>query len=157
MRLINCVALLLIVVAIGTQTAMPSPRARVLYSVAGNIDAFQPESEKAAKCQLGSRAAQAIEVHRQHGTDDSDVFSLRYAGRTRYFYESADESRGLSVRIACVGKKRRALVVSASLLPTTYRAFPLSETRIAENLSGSILRSETHRNGFTWARTKPWW
>jgi len=61
-------------------------------------------------CRLGPGAAQVIKASREQEIADSYIYTLRYAGRTQFFYGSADMSRGLSVHVACVGKRQHALV-----------------------------------------------
>lgn len=77
-------------------------------------------------CPLGTSPAHTVKVVREHEIANSYVYKLRYAGASSYFYDSANESRGLSVRIACLGRKPRALVVYGEFSSNFIQGFVIA-------------------------------
>lgn len=68
-------------------------------------------AEKVISCQLGSK--QFATLFREHRIADSYIYSLQQDNkRPLLLYNSEDESRGMDVKVQCIGEKEQLLVVS---------------------------------------------
>jgi hypothetical protein len=74
-------------------------------------------------CQLGPGAAHIIQAAREQEIAASYIYTFSYGGKPHYFFDSQDASRGLSMHIACAGRKRRALVAYGEFTANFLRGF----------------------------------
>ncbi len=63
-------------------------------------------------CEVGGGISMRLEVHRESPIADTHVHSLRQMGKSTPVFSDIDGVRGASVRVVCVGRKHRALVLS---------------------------------------------
>lgn len=83
-------------------------------------------SELLVACDIGAKASKRVEVVRDEEIADTHIYYLRQGRKIRPFFGGREASRGSSVRIACVGKKRRALVVSGEFSANALQGFALT-------------------------------
>lgn len=83
-------------------------------------------SELVLTCDIGSKTTKRVEILRDAEIGDTHIYYLRQDEKTRPFFDSPDDSRGAEVHIACVGKKRHALVVSGAFKANFLQGFVLT-------------------------------
>lgn len=106
---------------------------RVLLCLLACVMAIQalaaPSAQQVVKtCQLGNRPMHAIQVAREQEIAASHIYTLRYGKTSQYFFESRDTSRGLSVHIACAGKKQHALVAYGEFTSNFLQGFVIARS-----------------------------
>jgi hypothetical protein len=76
-----------------------------------------------ATCQLGKKAHETVSVIAEQPISDSQVISLKTASEVRphlIFGSENDASRGAQVRVKCVGKDEKVLVLVGEFLGSGY-------------------------------------
>ena len=71
-------------------------------------------AELVLSCDVGGGVPKRIDVVRDSQIADTHIYYVRQGGEARPVFGYLDDSRGSDVEIACVGKKRHALVVSGA-------------------------------------------
>jgi len=104
-------------------------------------------AEVVETCQLGDRPAHIIQITREHEIADSYIYGFQYGDTPPYIYGDPNTSRGLSVHIACAGKKQHALVVFGEFASNFLQGFVIVRNR----RSGKL-----HRLDFA-ERSPPQW
>jgi hypothetical protein len=83
-------------------------------------------AELVKACDVGSHPSRTVEVVRDSKIASTYVYYLRQNGKRTPIFESPDQSRGESVLVECVGRKRRALVVSGEFTANARQGFVIS-------------------------------
>lgn len=85
-----------------------------------------PAAELVVKCKLGTLPSQQIEVIRDSEVASTYIYYLQQAGVRKPFFGTLEQSRGATVRVDCVGKKIRALVVSGEFTANAIQGFVIA-------------------------------
>lgn len=94
-------------------------------------------------CRLDGGASNTVRVTRERPIADTFVYSLHYAGKTEYFFNDEENSRGGPVKVMCAGKKERVLVVYGEFTANYLQGFALVHNRS----SGKITRLDFAEKG----------
>lgn len=107
-------------------------------------DASAATVEMVRTCQLAAGASNTVKVTREHQISDTYVYKLHYAGKTQYFFNDENDSRGGPVNVICAaGKKERALVASGEFTANYRQGFAL----IYNRATGTIERLDFAEKG----------
>jgi hypothetical protein len=77
-------------------------------------------------CRLGTQPDRNIAIVRDSKIADTHIYYLRRGADRTPFFNDADQSRGSSVRVECVGKGTRALLVSGEFTANFLQGFVLN-------------------------------
>lgn len=92
-------------------------------------------AELVETCSLADGAANVVEVTKDHPIADTEVYQLHYAGKTEYFFDDEERSRGGPVKVVCVtGKKQRALVTYGEFTSNYNQGFLLIYNRLSHKI-----------------------
>jgi hypothetical protein len=87
---------------------------------------FASAEELVKTCRIGAEQGKKIDVLRDSFYYDNYVYYLRVKGKKRQFiFNHKDDSRGSTVRISCVGKKFRALVITGEFTANALQGIVL--------------------------------
>jgi len=85
-------------------------------------------------CQLGDQPANTVKLMREQEIAESYLYTLHYSRKTEYFFGKPDDSRGLSVKAICAGKRERALVAYGEFTSNYLQGFVLVYNRLTGKL-----------------------
>jgi hypothetical protein len=95
-------------------------------------------------CQVANGTSNTIKVVRERQIADTYIYTLHYSGKTEYFFDTPDGSRGGPVKVICAaGKKERALVVYGEFTANYQQGFAL----IYNHLTAKIERLDFAEKG----------
>jgi hypothetical protein len=80
------------------------------------------------RCDLGGPAERVVEVVRDAPIGSTHVYYLRQNGKRTPFFSTPEQSRGDVVSAACVGRHRRALIVSGEFTANALQGFVMVGT-----------------------------
>jgi hypothetical protein len=83
-------------------------------------------AEVVIACDVGSGPTTRVEVVREAPIADTHIYLLRQKGKVAPIFSDAENSRGFSVRAACVGKNIHALVLSGEFTANAVQGFVLT-------------------------------
>lgn len=101
-------------------------------------------AELVTSCPLSNAISHTIKVTKDHRISDTDVYKLHYAGKTVYFFDNEEDSRGGPVKIMCVRGKRQHLLVAYGEFGAGY---PQGFVLIPNQVSGSFERLDFAERG----------
>jgi hypothetical protein len=79
-------------------------------------------------CRLGTQPDRNIAIVRDSKIADTHIYYLRRGADRTPFFNDAYQSRGSSVRVECVGKRTRALLVSGEFTANSLQGFVINFT-----------------------------
>jgi hypothetical protein len=85
-------------------------------------------------CQVANGTSNPIKVVRERQIADTYIYTLHYSGKTEYFFETPDGSRGVTVKVICAGKKERALVAYGEFTANYQQGFALIYNRLTAKI-----------------------
>jgi hypothetical protein len=92
-------------------------------------------AEVVITCQVADGSSNIIKVARDHQLSDTHVYKLHYSGKTEYFFDDEDGSRGGPVKVICAaGKNERALVVYGEFAANYQQGFALIYNRLTAKI-----------------------
>ena len=91
-------------------------------------------AETIVTCKLGPKPSQSITVVRASKIASTHVYYLQYGKVRTPFFGSLDNSRGSLVHVQCVGKKRRALIVSGEFTANALQGFAIANSSDSDRL-----------------------
>lgn len=91
-------------------------------------------AETIVTCKLGPKPSQSITVVRASKIASTHVYYLQYGKVRTPFFRSLDNSRGSLVHVQCVGKKRRALIVSGEFTANALQGFAIANSPDSDRL-----------------------
>jgi hypothetical protein len=101
-------------------------------------------AEIVVACDIGSGPTTRVEVIREAPIADTHIYLLRQNGKVTPVFSDAEDSRGAAVRVACVGTKIHALVLSGEFAANAVQGFVLTyEPSVGE--SGRLDFAEKRR------------
>jgi hypothetical protein len=74
-------------------------------------------------CDVGAKSRQRVEIIREARLASTYVYYLRQGRQRVPFFETAEQSRGESVLVQCVGKSQRVLIVSGEFTANALQGF----------------------------------
>lgn len=83
-------------------------------------------AEMVSACDVGAKSRQRVEVTREARLASTYVYYLRQGRQRVPFFETAEQSRGESVLVQCVGKSQRVLIVSGEFTANALQGFVVS-------------------------------
>ncbi|MEO5934733.1 MAG: hypothetical protein ABIQ08_14435 [Duganella sp.] len=83
-------------------------------------------AELVLTCKLGPGPSQSVAVVRDLKIASTHVYYLQRGKVRTPFFGSLDNSRGSFVRVECVGKKQRALIVSGEFTANALQGFAIT-------------------------------
>jgi hypothetical protein len=96
----------------------------MLFALFGVSCAARAEVVKA--CDVGSGPTIRVEVVREAPIADTHIYLIRHDGKVSPIFADAENSRGFSVRVDCVGRKIHALVLSGEFTSNSVQGFVMT-------------------------------
>jgi hypothetical protein len=90
------------------------------------VATYANAAELIVTCGVGPEPMQKVGVVRDSRIASTYIYYLRQGGTNTPFFVQPDQSRGDSVLVQCVGKKRRTLVVSGEFSANALQGFVIS-------------------------------
>ena len=91
-------------------------------------------AETVLTCKIGPGPFQRLRVVRDSKIASTHVYYLQQGKVRTPFFGSRDNSRGSSVHAQCVGKKRRALIVSGEFTANALQGFAIANSPDSDRL-----------------------
>jgi hypothetical protein len=83
-------------------------------------------SEPVKVCQLGDARSYVVTVVRDARIASTHIYYLEHNGKRSPLFGTPEQSRGSAVEVACVGNKRRGLVLSGEFSANALQGFAIS-------------------------------
>lgn len=95
-----------------------------VLAIFASYSAFGAELVK--RCDLGGRPSEKIAVVRDSKIASTYVYYIQQGKVRKPFFGDRDQSRGADVRVECVGKKSRVLIVSGEFTANALQGFAIA-------------------------------
>lgn len=107
---------------------------KIFCIIAAGFATSVPAAETVLICKLGHQPSQSVAVVRDLKIASTHVYYLQYGKVRTPFFGSLDNSRGALVHAQCVGKKRRALIVSGEFTANALQGFAIANSPDSDRL-----------------------